>query len=223
MYVIPLGIFVIAKGRGYYLVGAYPMLYAAGSVWGEQWMARLGSRWRTAVRAIAWRALALNVVIFSALFLPVTGPSSRWWRWAASINGDLREEVGWPELVQTIAQVRDSLSPEQRVRLGILAGDYGSAGAIDLYGPAYRLPPATSGINSFWQRGYGSPSPETLIIVGVSQSWVEGQFNGCRIAARSWNRYGVINEQTRDHPDIFLCGGPRRPWPDLWKTLRHYG
>jgi 4-amino-4-deoxy-L-arabinose transferase-like glycosyltransferase len=36
MYVTPLVIFLIAKGRGYYLVGAYPMLYAAGSVWGEQ-------------------------------------------------------------------------------------------------------------------------------------------------------------------------------------------
>jgi len=64
--------------------------------------------------------------------------------------------VGWPELVGTIAKIRDSLPAEQRARLGILAGDYGAAGAIDLYGPAYQLPPAISGINSFWQRGYGA-------------------------------------------------------------------
>jgi 4-amino-4-deoxy-L-arabinose transferase-like glycosyltransferase len=223
MYVTPLVIFLIAKGRGYYLIGAYPMLYAAGSVWGEQCIARLRSGWRTTFRATAWTALALNVVIFSALFLPVTGPNSRWWRWAASTNGDLREEVGWPELVQTIAQIRDSLSPQQRVRLGILAGDYGAAGAIDLYGPVYGLPPAISGINSFWQRGYGDPPPETLIILGASQRWVDAQFDGCRIAARSWNRYGVINEQTGDRPDIFVCGAPRQPWPDFWRSFRHYG
>src|SRR5581483_8653102 len=119
MYVTPLVIFWIAQGRGYYLVGAYPMLYAAGSVWGEQWIADLRSGWRTMVRATGWTALALDVVIFSALFLPVTNPNSRWWRWAASINGDLREEVGWPELVHTVAQIRNSLSPQQRVRLGI--------------------------------------------------------------------------------------------------------
>ena len=35
MYVVPLVLFVVAKGRGYYLGPAYPMLYAAGSVWGE--------------------------------------------------------------------------------------------------------------------------------------------------------------------------------------------
>jgi hypothetical protein len=223
MYVTPLVIFLIAKGRGYYLVGAYPMLYAAGSVWGEQWIARLRSGWRTPLRAAAWTALALNVVIFSALFLPVTGPNSRWWRWAASMNGDLREEVGWPELVETTAQIRDSLSPQQRGRLGILAGDYGAAGAIDLYGPVYGLPPAISGINSFWQRGYGDPPPQTLIILGTSQRWVDAQFTGCRIAARSWNRYGVINEQTGDRPDIFICGAPRQPWPDFWRSFRYYG
>src|SRR5215469_1259450 len=223
MYVIPLGIFLIAKGRGYYLVGAYPMLYAAGSVWGEQWITRLRSGWRKAIRGIAWRVLAVNVIIFGAVFLPVTAPSSRWWRWAARTNYDLPEQVGWPELVETIAQVRDSLPSEQRVRLGILAGDYGAAGAIDWYGPAYGLPSAISGINSFWQRGYGDPPPQTLIIVGGPERWVEAQFSNCRIAARSWNRYGVINEQTRDHPDIFVCGPPRQPWPDFWRSFRYFG
>ena len=31
MYIVPLVLFVLAKGRGYYLAAAYPMLYAAGS------------------------------------------------------------------------------------------------------------------------------------------------------------------------------------------------
>lgn len=223
MYITPLIIFLIAKGRGYYLLGAYPMLYAAGSVWGERWIDRLPGGWRPAISAIARTALAINVVIFSAVSLPVTGPQSRWWQWAASKNGDLKEEVGWPELVGTVAQVRDSLRAEQGARLGILAGDYGAAGAIDLYGPAYRLPPVISGINSFWQRGYGDPPPATLIILGVSEHWAEENFTGCRIAARSWNRYGLINEQTGDHPDIFVCGPPHQSWPDFWKGFRYYG
>ncbi|HKU28229.1 MAG TPA: glycosyltransferase family 39 protein [Candidatus Sulfotelmatobacter sp.] len=223
MYVTPLIIFLIAKGRGYYLIGAYPMLYAAGSVWGEQWISRLGRKQRAISRVTAWTALAVDVVIFSAIFLPLTPPNSRWWQWASSNNGDLREEVGWPELVETIAQIRNSLSPQQRARLGILTGDYGSAGAVDLYGPTYGLPPAISGTNSFWQRGYGDPAPETLIIVGFSRRGVEEHFTGCRIAARAWNRFGVINEQTGDRPDIFVCGPPRQSWPDFWKSFRHYG
>lgn len=58
----PLFLFVIAKGRGYYLVPAYPMLYAAGSVWlvGNLDSMRIG--WARFWRTIAWVALIANLV-----------------------------------------------------------------------------------------------------------------------------------------------------------------
>ena len=55
-------------------------------------------------------------------------------------NGDLREEIGWDELVRTVAGIRDSLTPEQQAHLGITAGNYGEQGAIEMLGPAYHLP-----------------------------------------------------------------------------------
>ena len=69
-------------------------------------------------------------------------------------NGDLREEIGWDELVSNVAQVRDSLSPDQKASLGIVVGNYGEQGAIEILGPAYHLPPPISGTNSAWLRGY---------------------------------------------------------------------
>jgi hypothetical protein len=35
-----------------------------------------------------------------------------------------------------------------------------------LYGPAYGLPEAISGINTYWLRGYGDPPPQTVIVLG---------------------------------------------------------
>src|SRR5215472_9016747 len=49
MYVAPLVLFVVAKGRGYYLGAAYPMLYAAGAVWGEQWLRLMSRAWGAAI------------------------------------------------------------------------------------------------------------------------------------------------------------------------------
>jgi hypothetical protein len=47
---------------------------------------------------------------------------------------------------------------------GILAGNYGKAGAINLYGPAYGLPEAISGINSYWLRGCRDVTlPQSLV------------------------------------------------------------
>lgn len=43
MYVVPLLLFLVMRGRDYYLAPAYPMLYAAGAVWMETtWVAASG-------------------------------------------------------------------------------------------------------------------------------------------------------------------------------------
>ena len=223
MYLVPLALFVIAKGRGYYLGAAYPMLYAAGSVWGEQWLASWQRSWRFAARALVWVALVADIGLSAVITLPMAPVNSATWNFASKINGDLREEIGWPELVETVAKIRNSLSPEDRAHLGVIGTNYGEAGAINLYGPAYSLPTAISGINSFWQRGYGDPPPETLIIMGESRGFVERHFTGCYLAAHTWNRYGVLNEETEDHPDIFVCHAPRTTWPDFWNDFRYYG
>jgi hypothetical protein len=223
MYLVPLIFFLVAKGRGYYLAAAYPMLYAAGSVWGEQWLAEMRQGWRIAVRAVVWVALAVDIAIIFALTLPVAPINSKWWKVSSKVQGDLVEEIGWPELVETVAQIRDSLPAGDRTRLGILAGNYGEAGAINLYGERYGLPHAISGVNSFWERGYGDPPPETLIVLGYSAHFLEENFASCEVVAHTWNPYGAQNEETRDHPDIYVCRGLRRPWPEFWKEARHYG
>ena len=223
MYVVPLLLFILAKGRGYYLAGAYPMLYAAGSVWGEQRLKAMSQLSAGVIRAIAWTALAVDIIFFAVIAIPPAPVNSPLWKFASKFNGDLVEELGWPELTQVVAQVRDSLSQSDRARLGILAGNYGEAGAINLYGPAHGLPPAISGINSFWQRGYGDPPPETLIVIGISRGFLERNFSSCQVAGHTPNPYAIENEETKDHPDIYICRGLRQSWPDFWKDFRYYG
>jgi hypothetical protein len=223
MFIVPLLLFVIAKGRSYYLAGAYPMLYAAGSVWGERWPASLRRSWRSVLRAVAWTALVADVAMTAAFTLPVAPVNSAWWKRAVKVQGDFREELGWPELVQTVADIRDSLPAQDRTRLGILAGNYGEAGAINLYGPSHGLPQAVGGINSFWQRGYGDPPPETLIVLGISHGFLDRNFQSCELAGHTPNPYGIENEETSDHPDIYVCRGLRKSWPDFWKDFRYYG
>ncbi len=40
----------------------------------------------------------------------------------------------------------------------ILTGHYGEAGAVNLLDPAYGLPRAIGGVNTYWLCGYGDPS-----------------------------------------------------------------
>jgi len=141
----------------------------------------------------------------------------------SSVNDGFKESVGWPELVETVAGIYAALPATDRPQAGILTGNYGEAGAINLYGPAYGLPEAISGANSYWLRGYGNPPPQTLILLGFSQADALRAFESCQAAGLVTNRYGVRNEETRDHPVILLCRGPRESWPELWKSLRSFG
>jgi hypothetical protein len=93
--------------------------------------------------------------------------------------------------------------------------NYGEAGALELYGPAYGLRRPISGGNSLWARGYGDLPPETLILVGFERTFADGRFESCRTVSRVTNRYGVKNEESQNPPDIYVCGAPYRAWPNL--------
>jgi hypothetical protein len=104
-----------------------------------------------------------------------------------------------------------------------LLGNYGEQGAIELLGPAYHLPAPISGTNSAWLRGYPEPPPSTLIVLGRSRQYVDKMLTSCRLAGHNGNPYGVQNEESEDHPDIFVCGAPRMPWPEFWKQYQGFG
>jgi hypothetical protein len=222
-YVVVLLLFSVGKGRSYYMGPAYPMLYAAGAAWGERWLATMSRGKAMTVRCLAWIALAVDIVLVSAFFLPLAPLGTRWWNVAAGLQGDHKEEVGWPELVQEVAKIRDSLSPAEREHLAILGTNYGEAGAINLYGPQYGLPQAISGVNSFWVRGYGNPEPQAVIVLGLDLDYLDDHFQGCRLAGHTWNPYGIVNEETGDHPNIFVCGPPKAGWLEFWQHFRYFG
>jgi hypothetical protein len=170
-FVATLALFAAVHARDYYSAPLYPMLLAAGAVLSQQW-----PRW---ARGLNWAGLAVALIAGIAFLLPVAPIGSRWFNVEMRANGDLREEIGWPELVDRIAQIRDSLPAPEHASAGILTGNYGEAGAVDLYGPARGLPQALSIVNSFWLRGYGDHPPQTLIVVGLSPRFVETNFATC--------------------------------------------
>jgi hypothetical protein len=194
MYLFLLAAFLAVRGRGYYLIAAYPMLYAAGSVWWEERLAPISVGRARGMWRIAWAVVTVSAVLACVIALPVAPVESAWWKFSIRVSEDLREEIGWKEMVETVAQVRDSLPAGDRGRLAILTANYGEAGAIDLYGSEYGLPLTISRVNSFGERGYGDSPPETLIVVGFPSAYLAMHFASCRVAARIGNRYGEHGE-----------------------------
>jgi hypothetical protein len=134
-------------------------------------------------------------------------------------TGELGETVGWPELVDQVAAVYETIPAEHRGATAIFTGSYGEAGAIDVLGPDAGLPGASSGHNNYWH--WGPPDPHGPVI-GVG--YVRGALQ--LICPRTdqvgviSNPYGVENEEAG--LPLFLCLEPERQLADVWAELKHY-
>ena len=223
MYLLTLIAFMAARGREYYLAPAYPMVLAAGAVWSEIWLRSLPAPRQSRILRAAWRTLGIGGLSLASLILPFAPINSAWWSVQDAVVHQFNMQIGWPEMARTIAQVRDSLPAAERGSVGVMAADEGEAGAVNLYGRAYGLPRAISGMNSNWLRGYGDPPPQTVIAVGFKPSELNKIFASCQDAAELWNPYGVVNDTFRDRDQVYVCRNIRAPWPEFWKHFQYYG
>jgi len=213
----------IAKARFYYTAPIYPVVLAAGSV-------AFGNWWQTAkpvtakvLDGLQWTAIALNGAVFAVFVMPIASFGGAAWHVTSKLHDQFREQIGWTDLADTVAGVYNALPAEERAKTGILTGNYGEGGALNLYGPALGLPHAMSGTNSFWYRGYDPRKPQTVIVVGLEKEEAEANFASCVVVAKNTNRFGVENEESRDHPDIYLCRRLKSTWAEFWKKFRRYG
>jgi hypothetical protein len=216
-------VIVALSPRVYYLWPAFPLLFAAGGVAWETWLARPGWAWvRTAYPALLLAAGGL----LAPLAIPVLPPET-YIRYTRAVGiGQPRienhklgplpqifaDQFGWPEMVATVVRVYNALPADVRHRTAIFAQTYGQAGAIDLFGPRYGLPPAISGHQSYFLWGPRGYSGDSMIVMGDRRARLEQLFTSVEKVARVEHPYSM----PYNHFDVYYCQGIKRPLADLW-------
>ena len=211
-YPVTVALTLLSGGQGYYTFGLLAFLFAAGCVVIARWAGGHRPRW-----VLAGSVVAVSVAVSVPLALPVF-PVRSLPPVIAAINQTDRDSVGWPTYVRQVAAVYQSLPPDQRSVAVIVAGNYGEAGALARYGPAYRLPAVFSGQNQLY--AYGPPPASATVAVIVGISGVSRDFEKCTLAATLDNGVRVANEE-QGRP-INVCTDPKRPWTRLWPHFQHY-
>ena len=222
MFLTTLALLALNRGRAYYVGPAYAMLLAAGAAWLEGWLQPRATWVRRTGKGLAWALLIVGSVVGVVLIKPVAPINSELWKTTSGVNGEVVEMIGWQDLTAQVAGVYAKLSADDKSRAVILAGNYGEAGALDFYGVSYGLPRIISGANSLWERGYGDPEPETVIVVGFERGYADSFFRSCEYAGQVTNRYGVKNEESKFHTGLYVCREARQPWAEMWKTMRWF-
>ncbi len=223
------------KARVFMLLILLLPIIAAGAVALEEMIPRL-LRWRPArlsarAAAVAYLVLAFVVIVpaslpvlpldmerqyakdFSFLYKPaqIDAQPVTW-----ELPGELANRLGWEQIVSTTASVYNGIDPAVRPTCGIYAADwYGPAGAIDLFGPKYGLPPATSGFLTYWTWGPGDWSWDCMVVVGGNPA-VQRFFVDVELAAVVLNPEGMpYNTKIPIYVCRHLLVSKEEVWPHL--------
>lgn len=200
--------FLATGGKAYYMAPLYPVLLAAASLWFQGLSGRAGR--------IMIGAGTVGIAIGLFISLPLLPPSAMS---TLDATGELGETVGWPELIDQVAAVYETVPADQRSNVAIFTASYGEAGAIDVLGPAAGLPAASSGHNTYWRWG---PPPEHGPIIGVGNvgEILRPICPDLLQAGTITNPYGVQNEEYG--LPLWLCMEPIVQLADIWDDVRHY-
>jgi hypothetical protein len=229
-YLIVLAVFVVFGGKSYYALPIYPVLMAAGGVAFEEFSEPSRLRWMRA----AFPALLIAGGLVGAPFGVPMLPIETFLRYSEmlpaaqavkterdAVNVELpqlyADMFGWDTLAAAVAQAYRQLPAQERADCGVLAGNYGEAGAIDYYGPALGLPKALSGHNSYFYWGPRGYSGACMIIFGERSQEFIRYFGAVQITATSSSPYSMPNERTIP---IYVCRKPIAPLAELWPRFK---
>jgi hypothetical protein len=161
-FVLVITLLIVLRGKDYYALGAYPVLFAFGAYHLEQ-----ATQARLKFLRYAMLVFSLGLGIFSLpLILPVFKPAQlvRYYektglsktgsfKWEDlhyhPLPQDFADMIGWREMAMKAGAVYNSLSPEERKRTAVYCRGYYSAGALNYYRQEAGLPEVISDNASF--------------------------------------------------------------------------
>lgn len=230
-YLIFLGLMMALRAKDYYLVPAYPVFFAAGAVAWFSWAKRIV--WRNGLIGVYAAIVLVGLAAFFPLAVPVLRPQ-QWLAYTEKIHFKPKDSenhaaillpqfftdrFGWEDLAKQVSEIYNALPAQERAKTGILASNYGQAGAIDILGAKYGLPSAISGHQNYWiwgPRGY--TGEEMIVINSATLDEMNAAYSSCSVVGERNGTYAMPWE----HGPIYLCHGRKMTYQAGWKELKHY-
>lgn len=218
---------IALHAKPYYPVGAYPVLFAGGAVALESW---LSWRW---TRAAAATAIALYGVIAAPFAVPIL-PVERFASYQELLGrapqplerqrlGRLpqyyADMFGWAELAALVGRTYQALPPEERASAVFLANNYGEAGAIDVLGKPWGLPPAISGHNNYFLWGPRGHDGSVVLRLGGERERLLKSYETVEPAGTTDNPWAMPYETGLT---LWICRHRHPPLDSDWASFKSF-
>lgn len=227
-FLLLLLLFLLARGKPYYTLGVYPMMFAFGGYVLEKYFRKTS----LAVIGVSF-VLAVCILPFGLFILPKE-PMKAYCAWVGKhidrapmrnedngyypIPQDFMDMAGWKELAQMAASAYRQLSETERRSCTVYANNYGQAGALDFYGKRYGLPAPVSVNDSYIFWAPDSITSENFIVSDDQLGDIPGLFSKYRLIGR------IDDDCFRENGlQVYLCQGPAPEMKEFFrKRIREH-
>lgn len=230
VYILALIEFIVLHGKVYYLAPAYPMLFAAGGIAVER---LFRTRWSWLKPAMA-TLMILPAAILAPIALPILAPEKlvaymqaihfqpprTETSHTAALPQYFADQFGWEQMVASVAQAYNRLSPEDKNRAAIFCQNYGQAGAIDFFGPQHGLPPAISGHQNYFLWGPGTCTGEIILVLDDDDDDEREQFAEVEDLGTVESSPWAMPWEQRQR--ILLCRGLKGDLRTIWPKVKNW-
>lgn len=227
-FVAVMALTIAGHGKDYYVAAAYPTVFAIGAV-----------AWARIVRSAAVRnayliAAVVLAAIIAPLAVPVLAPSAiepyehalhlgvqaqEKDERGARVPQTFADQLGWRDFVREVGTAYASLPADLRGRTSIVVGNYGEAGALEIYGEPYGLPLPLSGHNSYFLWGLRGQQPENVMVVQHDLSRLRTRCDDVRVLGTTSSPLAMPYENGLS---IAFCRRLHPALAEVWPQLKNY-
>jgi len=222
---------MLLKGKGYYTLGVFPFLIAAGAVAYEQWISRTWLRilFPLILIIITLPVVPLGIPVFktAGLIQYFEVQEEKYGMDLGrrfedgtihSLPQDYADMLGWEELTSIAFTAYNKV--ENKEACFIYGENYGQAGAIMVIGKKYGLPEPISFSESFqyWYPDRFEPDITSMIYINDEEPGDDLK----KLFFRITKVGSIINQHAREYgTSVYICEEPVRSFNHFWKERTH--
>ena len=197
------------------LAFAYPAAFAGGGLFFAYFIQKLNAKWVAGVLVIllfSGLALAMPIILpyfsYAAVeshvkFLGYNTELERGNK--PPLPQILADRIGWEDKFKLVLSAYQSLSEQEKKQTIIAAGNYGQAGALELFGKDYNFPPVVCGHNNYYLWSKERLKGSIIIKLGY-----QSEFKGLTEAFESVDVFPgeYVNPYVTSHENhlkVFIC------------------
>lgn len=210
---------LVLRGKSYYTLGIYPLLFAAGGLFFEKYVRKgfqIGVFVFMLLASLPALPISLPILNFRSLeaYTKVMNVSNRWEDGEIHpIPQDYADMTGWKELGALVVKVYNSLPENEKKDCAIYAENYGLAGAIKYYSQKQGLPEPICFSDNFLLWAPDSLHHNNLI-------YVNDEIGDIKKLYHSYTLKGEITDKyfRESGVKVFYCKNPNDSFKKFYAT-----